>query len=77
MAKQTIVIESPVELSLQGGMVVITDKATDEITMRPLEDVGMVMVDNIASRITIPLLNKMIENNATVVFYLTLLVMSN
>lgn len=68
MAKQTLVIESPMEPSLQGGMVVITDKGTGEVTMRPLEDVGMVMVDNIASRFTIPLLNKLMENNVTVVF---------
>ena len=68
MARQTLVIESPMELSLQGGMIVITDKETGEMTMRPLEDVGMVMIDNIATRVTIPLINKLTDNNTSVVF---------
>ena len=56
MAKQTLVFESPIELTLKGGMIVITDRKTGEITMRSLEDVQMVMVDNHSVRLSVPLL---------------------
>lgn len=47
MAKQTIVIESAKDLSLQGGMIVITDRETGEISLRSLEDVRMELRQNI------------------------------
>ena len=68
MAKQTLVFESPIELTLKGGMIVITDRKTGEITMRSLEDVQMVMVDNHSVRLSVPLLTKMATLNIGVVF---------
>ena len=47
MAKQTIVIESAKDLSLQEGMIVITDRETGEISLRSLEDVRMELRQNI------------------------------
>ena len=44
MAKQTLVFESAKELSLNNGMMVITDKITGEITLKSLEDIQMIMV---------------------------------
>ena len=52
MAKQTLVFESAKELSLNNGMMVITDKITGEITLKSLEDIQMIMVDNHSVRIT-------------------------
>lgn len=41
MAKQTLVFESAKELSLNNGMLAITDKDSGEITLRSLEDVHL------------------------------------
>ena len=68
MAKQTLVFESPMELSLMGGMMVIADKETEETTLRSLEDIQMVLVDNHSVRITVPLITKLSNLNIGVVF---------
>ncbi|MBQ9232004.1 MAG: type II CRISPR-associated endonuclease Cas1 [Prevotella sp.] len=67
MAKQTLVFESAKDLSLSDGMIVITDKDTGEITLRSLEDVQMIMVDNHSVRITIPLMTRLVKNNVSIV----------
>lgn len=68
MAKQTLVFESAKELSLSGGMIVITDKDSGEVVIRPIEDVQMIMVDNHSVRITIPLITKLVKHNVGIVF---------
>ena len=68
MAKQTIVIESPKELSLREGMIVITDRETADEILRPLEDIRMIMIDYHSARITVPLINKLSSYNVSVVF---------
>lgn len=68
MAKQTIVIESAKDLSLQGGMIVITDRETGDICLRSLEDVQMVMIDNYSARMTVPLITNLVENNVSLVY---------
>lgn len=67
MAKQTLVFESAKELSLSDGMMVITDRETGEITLRPLEDIQMVMVDNHSVKMTIPLITRLVKNNVSIV----------
>ena len=68
MARQTLVFESPKELSLRGGMIVITDRNTGEITLRSLEDIRMIMVDHHSVRISVPLITQMSKLNISVVF---------
>ena len=68
MARQTIVIESPKELSLREGMIVIADRETAEEILRPLEDILMIMIDHHSARITVPLINKLASYNVCVVF---------
>ena len=68
MAKGTIVIESAKELSLRGGMIVITNRETGEETLRTIEDIQMIMIDHHSARITIPLITKLAVNNVCVVF---------
>ncbi len=68
MAKQTLVIESAKELSLNEGMVVITDKETGNMDLRSLEDIQMIMVDHHSARLTVPLITKLAENSVCVVY---------
>jgi hypothetical protein len=51
MAKQTLVFESPKELSLKDGMPVISDRDAGEIVMRSLENIQMILVDNHSVRL--------------------------
>ncbi|MCD8289901.1 MAG: type II CRISPR-associated endonuclease Cas1 [Prevotella sp.] len=68
MIKQTLFFSSPVSLSVRYGQLVIHfDDSEDEIT-RPIEDIGVVMVENQMTRLTIPLLNTLADNNVAVVF---------
>lgn len=67
MAKQTLVFETAKELSLSGGMMVIADRETGETTVRPIEDIQMVMVDSHAVRMTVPLVTRLVKNNAGIV----------
>ena len=67
MAKQTLVFESAKELSLNNGMMVITDRDTGEIILRPLEDIQMIMVDNHSVRMSVPLIVRLVENNVSIV----------
>ena len=68
MAKGTIVIESAKELSLRGGMIVITNRETGEEALRSIEDIQIIMIDHHSARITIPLITKLAVNNVCVVF---------
>lgn len=67
MAKQTLVFESAKELSLNNGMIVITDRETGEIVLRSLEDVQMIMVDHYSVRMSVPLMVKLVQNNVNIV----------
>lgn len=67
MAKQTLVFESAKELSLNNGMIAITDRETGEIVLRSLEDIQMVMVDNHSVRMSVPLMVKLVKNNISIV----------
>jgi CRISPR-associated protein Cas1 len=49
-------------------MIVITDKDSGEVVIRPIEDVQMIMVDNHSVRITIPLITKLVKHNVGIVF---------
>ena len=68
MAKQTLVFETPRELSLEGGMIAITDRDSGEIWYRSIEDIGTILVDNHSVRLTIPLLTKLATLNVGVIF---------
>lgn len=67
MAKQTLVIETPKELSLRGNMIVISEKSTGMEILRPLEDVRMLIIDHHSVRITVPLVIELTKNNVAIV----------
>lgn len=68
MIKQTLIFSNPVSLSLKYNQLEITFKDIGEIITRPIEDIGIVMIENPMVHITIPLLNALANNNVGVVF---------
>jgi CRISPR-associated protein Cas1 len=67
MIKQTLTFRSPASLSLKNEQLVIQLKDTDQVVTRPIEDIGVVIVENQMVRMTVPLLNVLAENNVAVV----------
>lgn len=68
MLKQTLVFTNPFRLSLKNAQLVITSKEMPEETRTiPIEDVGMVIIENQMISITIPLLNELVDAGVAVV----------
>lgn len=68
MIKQTLFFSNPVSLSLKYNQIEIRFKDIDEIITRPIEDIGVVIIENQMVHITVPLLNALANNNVAVVF---------
>ena len=67
MLKQTLTFRSPVSLSLKNHQLVIQLKDNDQAITRPIEDIGVVIIENQMTRFTVPLLNELAENNVAVI----------
>lgn len=68
MIKRTLVFSSPSMLSLKNEQLVISLKEMlDEKRTVPIEDIGVVMIENPMVSVTIPLLNALSDNNVAVV----------
>ena len=68
MLKQTLVFTNPFRLSLKNAQLVIASKEMPEETRTiPIEDVGMVIIENQMVSITIPLFNELVDAGAAVV----------
>lgn len=69
MIKRTLVFTNPMFLSLKNCQLVMTYKdSPDEITTMPIEDIGVVVIENQQINITLPLMNALSANNSQVVF---------
>ncbi len=68
MIKQTLMFQNPASLSLRNGQIVISIKGSDNEVTRPIEDVGVVIIENQMVKITVPLLNALSDNNVAVIF---------
>lgn len=68
MIKQTLFFTTPVSLSLKYNQIEIRYKDVEEVITRPIEDVGVVIVENQMVHFTIPLLNALADNNVAVIF---------
>lgn len=68
MIKQSLMITSPVYLSLKNHQLVITFKDNNDSVTRPIEDIGFVVVENPQVSISIPVLNELADNNVSVIF---------
>lgn len=68
MIKQTLFFTTPVSLSLKYNQIEIRCKEVEEVITRPIEDVGVVIVENQMVHFTVPLLNALADNNVAVIF---------
>lgn len=68
MIKQTLMFTLPAYLSLKNNQIVIQLKGSEQAVTRPIEDIGVVVVENAQVNLTVPLLNALVENNVSVVF---------
>jgi len=69
MLKRALVFSSPLNVSLKNEQLVMCFKEMpDEKKTVPIEDIGMVLVENQMVYITIPVLNRLADNNVAVVF---------
>jgi len=68
MIKQTLMFSTPVLLSLKLNQMVIRFRDSEDEVTRPIEDIGVVIVENQMVQITVPLLNALAGNNVSVVF---------
>lgn len=68
MIKQTLFFTTPVSLSLKYNQIEIRCKEVEEVITRPIEDVGVVIVENQMVHFTVPLLNALADNNVVVIF---------
>lgn len=68
MIKRTLVFTTPAMLSLKNAQLVIALKESpDEHRTVPIEDIGVVMIDNPMVSVTIPLLNELSDQNVAVI----------
>lgn len=58
----------PASLNLKDNQLVIQLKGAEQVVTRPIEDIGVVVVENPQVTLTVPLLNAFVENNVAVVF---------
>ena len=68
MIKQTLFFTTPVLLSLKYNQIEIRYKDVEEVITRPIEDVGVVIVESQLVQFTVPLLNALADNNVAVEF---------
>ena len=68
MSKRTILFESPSRLHLKDLQLIAENQATGEMKRAPVEDIGVVLVENQQVTVTVPLLNALAKNNCAVVF---------
>jgi len=67
MIKKTIYLSRPASISLKNCQMEILDKDTGEMNSVPIEDIGIVVVENQRTVFTIPVLNALAGNNSTVI----------
>ena len=68
MLKRTLVFSNPISLSLKNCQLVLAFKDDPDNKMTiPIEDIGVVIIENQQVSITVPLMNALIEGNVQVV----------
>ena len=68
MLKRTLVFSNPMSLSLKNCQLVLAFKDDPDNKMTiPIEDIGVVIIENQPVSITVPLMNALIEGNVQVV----------
>ena len=68
MLKRTLVFSSPMHLSLRNAQLVVsTQEAPNEQRTVPIEDIGLVMIENQMVTVTMPLLNALVDSGVAVI----------
>ncbi len=67
MSKQTLVFDSPSMLSIKNGLLSIVREEKEEV-LKAFEDIQTILIDHHSVSLTIPLLNKLSEEQIAVVF---------
>lgn len=68
MIKQTLVFSKPSSLSLRLNQLVIKLADSEVVHTRPIEDIGVVIVEGQQVKLTVPLINALAKNNVAVIF---------
>lgn len=67
MVKRTLFFANPCRLSMRNAQLVIENHETAEVKTVPIEDIGVVLIENQMVTFTIPAINALTENNCAVV----------
>lgn len=67
MSKQTLVFDSPSMLSIKNGLLSIVREGKEEV-LKAFEDIQTILIDHHSVSLTIPLLNRLSEEQIAVVF---------
>ena len=67
MIKQTIVISTPRRLSLRNHLLVIAGADGEESITRPVANIGILILEDTVTTVTLPLLNALAAANVMVV----------
>ena len=68
MLKRTLCFSSPLQLSMRNAQLVISlREIPEEKRTLPIEDIGMVIIENQMISITMPLLNELVDNGVAVI----------
>lgn len=67
MIKQALVFSNPVSLSLKYNQLIISFKDSPEVVSRPIEDIGVVIIENQRVNFTIPLINALSNCNVAII----------
>ena len=68
MIKRTLFFSNAVCLTLKNKQLLIQNKETHEESSVPIEDIGFAIIENNQTYISIPAINALTENNASVIF---------
>lgn len=67
MIKRTIILSTPSKIHVKNNQFIIDRTDSNEISI-PVEDIGVLMVENQQIIFTIPVINALTENNTAVIF---------
>lgn len=69
MLKRTLLFTTPLDLTLRNNQLIVsTRKMPEAKNSVPIEDIGVVILENQQINITLPLLNALSDNNVAVIF---------
>lgn len=68
MVKRTLFFSSPCKLTFRNCQLIVENYDTGQKRTIPIEDIGVVIIENQQVQISIPVLNALAENNSAVVF---------